>query len=262
VTDPDQLANWRRYTKLRTQLYPYVSAAEAEYGRSGMPIMRHLILRYPDDPQAAGAEDEYLFGPDILAAPVIAEGATDRDVYLPEGRWVDLWRSAAYDEESGGLELGEAEVLDGEADATLPAPLEELPLLVRAGSVIPLLPPDVDTLAEPGADPETVGLSDRRRQIHLLAFPSGRSNGAFNRRGTIASKANGSHWRLGLKVPRRTHFELQAAMSAIPGGFAPCSVKVKGRELPGSSWSYDPGTQVLRTSFTGRRVTLRASACG
>ena len=85
VTDPGQIANWRRYTKLRTQLYPYLSAAESEYRRSGLPIMRHLILRYPGDPEAADAEDEYLFGPDILAAPVVTEGATQRDLYLPEG---------------------------------------------------------------------------------------------------------------------------------------------------------------------------------
>ena len=172
-----------------------------------------------------------------------------------------MWRSAAYDEDTGGLELGEAEILDGQSRVTLPAPIEELPLLVRAGSVIPLLPSDVDTLAKPGSDPETVGLSDRRRRINLLAFPSGRSTGAFNRRGTIASRATGDAWRLRLGAPKRTRFELQAAMSAIPGGLEPCSVTVKGRELPGSSWSYDPGTQVLRASVTGRRVTLRASAC-
>ena len=261
VTDPDQISNWRRYTKLRTQLYPYISAAEAAYRRTGLPIMRHLILRYPGDPAAAGAEDEFLFGPDILAAPVIAEGATDRDVYLPAGRWVDLWRSATYDAETGGLELGEAEVLDGSAVATLPAPLEELPMLVRAGAVIPLLPPDVDTLAKPGADPDTVGLKDRRRQIRLLAFPSGKSSGAFNRRGTIASRVGTDSWRLRLRAPKRTRFGLQAALSAIPGGLEPCSVTANGRELPGPSWSYDPGSQVLRASATGRRVTLRASAC-
>jgi alpha-glucosidase len=261
VTDPDQIQNWRRYTKLRTQLYPYISAAEAEYDRTGLPLMRHLILRYPGDDVAAGTEDEFLFGPDILAAPVVAAGATERDVYLPEGRWVDLWRSAAYDDASGGLELGEAEVLDGSSDATLPAPLDELPLLVRAGSVVPLLPPDVDTLAKPGADEETVGLSERRRRIDLLAFPSGESSGAFNRRGTISSRTGARTWRLELRAPRRTRFELQAALSTIPGGLEPCSVRVKGRELPRSRWSYDPGSQVLRTSFTGRRVTFLASAC-
>ncbi len=261
VTDPDQIDNWRRYTKLRTQLYPYISAAEAAYTRSGLPIMRHLILRYPDDPRAAGTEDQFLFGPDILAAPVVAEGATERDAYLPKGKWVDLWRSATYDDETGGLLLAEAEVLEGSDDVTLPAPLGELPLLVRAGAVIPLLPPEVDTLAKPGTDADTVGLRDRRRRIDLLAFPSGRSAGAFNRRGTIASRVGRRAWRLDLRAPRRTRFELQAAMSAIPAGLEPCAVRVKGRELPESRWSYDPGTQVLRASFVGRRVALRASAC-
>ena len=263
MTDPDQIANWRRYTKLRTQLYPYVSAAEAEYRRSGMPIMRHLILRYPDDAQAAGAEDEFLFGPDILAAPVVAEGATERDVYLPEGRWVDLWRSAAYDEETGGLELGEAEVLDGEAEATLPAPLEELPLFVRAGAVIPAAaarrrharearhgPGNGRPLRPAPADPPA-GVPERAK-----------SSGAFNRRGTVLVRGD---WRaLAARSSRRrerTRFELQAALSAIPGGLEPCSVSANGRKLPGSSWSYDPGAQVLRASFTGRRVTLRASGC-
>ncbi|HYH60426.1 MAG TPA: TIM-barrel domain-containing protein, partial [Solirubrobacterales bacterium] len=51
VTDPDQIDNWRRYTKLRTQLYPYISAAEGTYQRNGLPLMRHLILKYPNDEQ-------------------------------------------------------------------------------------------------------------------------------------------------------------------------------------------------------------------
>ena len=102
VTDPEQIDNWRRYTKLRTQLYPYISAAEQRYQRSGLPLMRHLLLAYPDDPQAAAVEDQFLFGPDILAAPVVDEGQTERPAYLPKGRWVDLWRSATYDPETGG----------------------------------------------------------------------------------------------------------------------------------------------------------------
>ena len=262
VTDADQISNWRRYTKLRTQLFPYLSAAEAEYRRSGLPLMRHLILAYPDDPKAASAEDEFLLGPDLLAAPVVEEDATTRDVYLPTGDWIDLWRSASYRERTGSLALGEAEVLEGETETTMPAPLEELPLLVRAGAVVPLLPPGVDTLARPGTDPETVGLSDRRGQIELLAFPLGRSSASFNRRGTITSKVSANAWSLKLEAPRRTRFSLQAALSVIPGGLRPCSVSLNGHELPGSRWSYDPGSQVMRASVSGRRVTLRASACG
>ena len=86
VWDDDVLPQWRRWAKLRTQLYPYLAAADAEYRRTGLPIMRHLSLAYPDDPESAGAEDAFLFGPDLLAAPVLEPGATTRAVHLPRGR--------------------------------------------------------------------------------------------------------------------------------------------------------------------------------
>ena len=261
VTDPEQIDNWRRYTKLRTQLYPYISAAEATYQRSGLPLMRHLLLEYPGDPDAAAVEDQFLFGPDILAAPVVDEGQTERDVYLPEGRWVDLWRSASYDSESGGLALGEAELLDGESEVTVPAPLEELPLFVRAGSVLPLLPSDVDTLAKPGTDEKTVGLNERRRRLDLMAFPGERTRGSFNRRGKYVSQVRGDRWTLKLSAPRRTRFDLQAAISAIPGDFEPCSLRVNGGLLEGGVWAFEESSEVLFATFAGRRVKLTASAC-
>ena len=71
IWDPEILAHWRRWAKLRTQLYPYIAAADAEYGRSGLPIMRHLALAHPGDPQALSVEDAFMFGPDLLAAPVL-----------------------------------------------------------------------------------------------------------------------------------------------------------------------------------------------
>ncbi len=262
VTDPDQIENWRRYTKLRTQLYPYLVAAESKYRRSGLPLMRHLLLTHPSDPRAAETEDEFLFGPDILAAPVVNEGAVERDVYLPAGRWVDLWRSASYRQASGRLKLGQAEVLEGRADATLPAPLEELPLLVRTGSVLPLLPADVDTLANPGNDAETVGLSERRNRVHLLAFPDeGTERAAFFRRGKIVSTVRNDRWRLGLRAPSRTRFTVEAAMSTVPGGLEPCAVRLNGRELAHSAWTYEPEAQVLRLSLAGRRANLSVTGC-
>jgi sulfoquinovosidase len=259
VTDPDQIDNWRRYAKLRTQLYPYLAAAEATYRRTGMPIMRHLLLSYPDDSRAAGIEDEYLFGPDILAAPVVTEGATERDVYLPGGRWVDLWRSAAFREQAGQLRLGQASVLEGGADVTVPAPLSELPLFVRSGAVLPLLRHDVDTLADPGTDPETVGLRDRGDQLRLLAFPDGRWRGAFGRGGEIRSQATANEWRLKLSAPKPTRFRLEAALSAIPGAFEPCELTLNGERW--TSWRYAEETQVLRTRFGGRSAKLAVSSC-
>ncbi len=146
VWDPDQIDNWRRYSKLRTQLYPYLVAAADAYRRNGLPIMRQLALAYPRDRAAVARDDEFLFGRDLLAAPVLEPGATERRLYLPRGRWVDMWRSLAYRDRDGSLALERARLVRGHREVTLPAPLDELPLLARAGTLLPLLAPEVDTL--------------------------------------------------------------------------------------------------------------------
>lgn len=145
IWDPGILPHWRRWAKLHTQLSPYLMDAAAEYVRTGMPVMRHLCLIDP----AWRRSDQYLLGPDLLVAPVLEPGQTERQVELPAGRWVDLWRSARYDERTGGLVAGtHPVVLDGPGTHVLPAPLEEIPILVRSGAQIPMLPPDVWSLAE------------------------------------------------------------------------------------------------------------------
>src|SRR3954453_3360058 len=65
IFDPDVLPVWARYARLRTQLEPYLAAAERTYDATGLPIMRHLALTWPDDPRATARDDEYLFGPDL-----------------------------------------------------------------------------------------------------------------------------------------------------------------------------------------------------
>src|SRR5262249_58539358 len=102
------------------------------------------------DEAAVARDDEFLFGPDILAAPVLTPGTTLRDVYLPAGEWIDLWRAGTWDSASGAFVLGDATVLPGGGTVSVPAPLDQLPLFVRAGAILPLLPADVDTLAEYG----------------------------------------------------------------------------------------------------------------
>jgi alpha-glucosidase (family GH31 glycosyl hydrolase) len=164
---------WRRYAKLRTQLFPYIWRAAQEYRDGGLPLMRHLALAYPDDPAAysAEAEYEYLFGPDLLVAPVIEKGASSRRLYLPPGEWVDFWQAVSYDEGSGSFERsGAATPLTGGRVIEVDAPLDRIPLFVRAGACLPLLPPEVDTLADLGDKPGLVHLSDVAGQERTLAF--------------------------------------------------------------------------------------------
>jgi alpha-glucosidase len=262
VEDDDQLPNWRRYAKLRTQLYPYLDAAAHTYRRTGLPIMRHLVLVAPDDREAIAREHDFLFGPDLLAAPVVTEGAVERDVYLPEGRWVDFWRSLTFDEASGGLRLAAPRLLEGRQEVTLPAPLDELPLLVRAGALLPLLPPDVDTLADYGeSSPQLVKLADRRGALQLLAFPRGRSHARFYADGRLVSIERRRGWDLHVRGGGVRELELQASLATLLRPFAPCSVRWRGRELPREAWEYDAASAVLRAHLEGEGGRLSVGAC-
>jgi sulfoquinovosidase len=171
--DAAHLPVWRRYSKLHTQLYPYIAAAVDEYDETGMPVMRHHALTHPDDPQAVARDDQYMFGPDLLVAPVYVAGAVARELYLPAGRWVEFWRAVDYVEATGDFVVrGDAAAVEGGRVVTVDAPLAEIPIFVRAGARIPMLPADVFTLAGHGAgNPEIVNLEHRAGAVRELVFP-------------------------------------------------------------------------------------------
>jgi alpha-glucosidase/alpha-D-xyloside xylohydrolase len=116
---------WRKYLDLRYRMLPYIYSAVRECTTTGMPVMRSLWLHYPDDPAAVARGDEYLWGRDILVAPVVEQGATSRAVYLPRGGWWDFWSGERV---TGGREI------------TRTVDLETTPLYVRAGAVVPMGP--------------------------------------------------------------------------------------------------------------------------
>ena len=107
-------------------LFPYRYAAAQEAVKTGMPLMRALVLNNQNDPQARIREDEYMFGPDMLVAPVVDENLS-RVVYLPKNgdsdlTWIDYWKGT---EAKGGALI----VAD--------APIDVIPVYIRAGAVIP-----------------------------------------------------------------------------------------------------------------------------
>lgn len=258
VWEPGQIANFRRWAKLHTQLLPYLQAAAAEYRRSGLPIMRHLALAY-DDVRSRAQDLEYLFGPDLLAAPVVQPGQRSRRVWLPPGAWVDLWRSVRYDAAgSGGLVAGAPAVLAGDREVTLPAPLDELPLLARAGALLPLLPPEVDTLTTHGAGGGLVRYADRRRRLGLLAFPRGRSSAAFDADGRLCSTEGRRRWTLAIRAARTRRIAAQVSLGTLRRPFRPCSVRAGGRPV---AFRYDGRTRVLRFTVRARRTTVVARGC-
>ena len=144
------------------------------------------------------------------------------------------------------------------ATSPLPAPLDELPLLVRAGAILPLLPADVDTLSS-YADPSTTSLRERRGRIHLLAFPRGASSSRFDSGGRLRSRERPGRWTLTIRGDRSYRFELEAALGSLEHPFRACEVSVDGRPLAARHWSVDDG--VLTARVDGRRVRLVVSGC-
>ncbi len=113
-----------KYLRLRYQLMPYTYSLAYHTYLTGAPFMRALFMDFSQDPKVANITDEYMFGPAFLVAPVTTQGATSRSVYLPAGTdWYNYWTNQRY---KGGQTI------------TVAAPIDVLPLFVRAGSIVPL----------------------------------------------------------------------------------------------------------------------------
>ena len=113
----------RHFARLRMNLLPYILNEAAHAAATGEPMLRALLLDDPDDAEVWSIADQYRFGRDLLVAPVAAEGTTERRLYLPAGDWYELWDGTRH---AGGRWL------------TVAAPLDRIPVFVRAGAVIPL----------------------------------------------------------------------------------------------------------------------------
>lgn len=127
----------KKYIKLRYELLPYIYDAFEEASSTGIPVMRPMVLEYQKDEQTYSLSDQFLFGEDILVAPVYTKGASLRKLYLPEGVWFDYWSNKPY---------------EGPGYITMDASLERLPLLVKGGAIIPMQEP-VNYTGEKSADP-------------------------------------------------------------------------------------------------------------
>jgi alpha-D-xyloside xylohydrolase len=112
-----------KYLRLRYQLLPYTYSLAYGAYQTGAPFTRALFMDFPSDPNVADIPDEYMFGPAFLVAPVTEQGATSRKVYLPAGAdWYNFWTN---------------ERIKGGQTIIAAAPIDTLPLFVRAGSIIP-----------------------------------------------------------------------------------------------------------------------------
>ena len=172
---PEHEAVNRRAIELRYQLLPYIYSVMREAADSGIPAMRPLMLEFPDDERTYGIDDEFLFGSDLLVAPVLRAEVSQRGVYLPSGDWYDYWTGQQF---AGGKSID------------VPVTLSSIPIFVRGGAFVFAQPVVQHTGEMPG------------QPLNVTLFPSGASerwlyedggNGFDYRRGAFARRRFAMH---------------------------------------------------------------------
>jgi alpha-D-xyloside xylohydrolase len=179
---------FRKVVELKYQLMPYVYTQAKIAAEHGLPMVRALFVEFPEDPGSWAVDNEYLFGTDILVAPVFESNQTEREVYLPPGEWVDYQTDKSYQGGWHRIGIGEIEAI----------------ILVRAGSLLPHL-----------AVAQSTGDLDWS-QVQLRAYGSGRqANGQFCLPGEgkvypLSAAKKGKRWALKQTgLPREVEFRLK-----------------------------------------------------
>jgi alpha-glucosidase (family GH31 glycosyl hydrolase) len=228
TTDPKELRNpevepiCKKYLELRYRMLPYIYTAMRETHETGLPMIRALWLHYPEDVAAVGRSDEYLWGRDILVAPVTEKGATVRKLYLPRGTWYDFWTE---------------EKVEGGREIERKVDLATIPLYVRAGAVLPLGP-----VKQYSSEPVDGPLS-------LVVYPG--TNGTTS---LYEDDGKTFNYRVGefMKIQmnwtdsiRSLNLRLAAGSRMLPPNRRPIAVRVAGQ------------TAARTETFTGRPLEIR-----
>lgn len=116
----------KKTIELKYQLFPYIYSYARQAYDTGLPLMRSLVIEYPDDPEVYNLNSEFMFGKEILVAPVVEKGAVSKRVYLPEGEWFDFNNPQLF--------------YSGKQWIDYPVSLEITPVFVHKGAVIPMMP--------------------------------------------------------------------------------------------------------------------------
>ncbi len=200
---------------------------------TGVPAMRPLMLDFPDDERTYGIDDQFLFGSDLLIAPVLTEAATQRGVYLPAGEWYDYWSGTHY---TGGKSID------------VPVTLSSIPIFVRGGAFV-FAQPVVQHTGEMPA-----------QTLIVTAFP-----GSASERWLYEDDGNGFDYRRGVFARRRFASRADASGTVIEIGAPNRSVSVNGVALSQVSdldkadrgWTSKDGAVMIRFPDRFERTEVR-----
>jgi alpha-glucosidase len=213
----------REAIRLRYRLMPYIYSAFVRSSETGEPVQRPLVLDHQYDAAVRDIDDQYLFGTDLLVAPVIAPGTTSRQVYLPAGDWYD-WHSD--------------EVTSGPTFVVADTPMDRIPIYARGGAVVPMWPTVPDSTS--GHHPEAIDLhvfvpTHDLTQVSTLAEDDGltlaSAEGAHVRT-TFTLTRSGDEVTLAASVSGDGYPEFaRLAFHLVLHGAAPSTVSVDGSDV-------------------------------
>lgn len=246
-SDQQNIDTFRQYAGLHISLFPYFYTYAQQAAKSGMPIIRDLLLEFPNDPMTYDLSAEYMLGDKILVAPVVTQGATSRSLYLPQGAWVNYWTG---------------EVMDGARQVTVPSPLQQIPIIVRAGSVLPFISPNTETLVQdsPGSNFQLL-TSSLTWRVFPADAPVQDSFTLYD--GTVA-QANEEPGRIEVRVehsPAVRHYEVilpesQAPHEILLGGKSIAEMHDSNGQNEKTGWRMDPGSRTLQVFLSAADFDL------
>lgn len=244
----DALRNFKKYDLLRYRLFPYLYTSMHQQYETGLPMMRALVLNHQDDENVYEIGDQYMFGDNLMVAPVTTKGAITRSVYLPEGTWFNYWTNQKY---------------EGKSYHHVVAPLDTIPLFVKAGSIIPMQP----EMAYSGEKPVDV--------ITLDIFPYGSSKYDLYEDDNLSAAYKTGNFALTRITSSLTASNLTLKVAKPTGSFKPTKHKYEIRihwtnknwpkvvtenginigqtTLSGTTmkWGYDKDTKIVWIKSTG-----------
>ena len=232
----------RRAIELRYELLPHIYSTMRESSESGIPAMRAMMLEFPKESATYGMDDQFMFGSDILVAPVLRSEVTARGVYLPAGDWYDYWTGRRY---PGGRGIG------------VPVTLASIPIFIRGGAFVFQQPVVQHTGQMPG------------QPLIVSVFPSGSSErwlyedegngfdyrqGKYSRR-RFASRTEGSDLVIEIGAPEGSYRPAAREMILAIRSAAPAAVRINGVD---SEWTVGDGVVTVKfpDRFEATRVQL------
>ncbi|WP_373231726.1 TIM-barrel domain-containing protein [Cohnella sp.] len=154
------ISHFAKYTNTRMNLLPYLFSEAKKTSDTGIPMMRSMVLEYPNDTNTYHLDAQYMFGDNLLVAPIVNEGETNKSIYLPEGDWIDFWWGV---------------VKPGSQTISYYAGVDDLPVYVKSGSIIPM------NLNADYALGGTIGNSmTSYNNLTFRVYPSGTTSYAWN----------------------------------------------------------------------------------